>query len=1248
MNRNFVKISVSIVVLVLVLACCLTGCKVNDVAADLGTTKDEIAANKADAGKALEAATKALEEKIAANKTDCADEIAAVNAALEAAKKSDEDLADAIAAAEKALGAAIDAVQADLEAAKVALSNKIAANEESFNSEIAALSAAIQNAQLAYEAANAELSVAVVAYMDECVALLEEAIEAVAADVAALTKELNAAVKSLKTDMAAGNKSVVESINAVSKAVTEAEAKAATADAELKVVLEQVVANASKVLMEAIDYVRVELDALEVSVDEADAAIYAAIEAVKTDLQGKIDTLDAAIDSVELNSNQAEADLAAEIAKLQAAIGAINADTTVAEQIAAIEADIDTLYAVIATYQETTEEVVKAWHEIFATYQIWNEVKGSYGDIYVLDAEGNKVAVNVDTEYASAQVRLYRALNAEDVAAVKADFFAVIRNVKSDALDTLNTIYAYLNAAAAGLDADQIDIAGVREDIDAAAELLAEFDSAKIIVDGKVVDLDALYAIVWDNYNECRVDVVKTYLAAAEFAATDARDASGLAAVRENLALAIAEIDALAADEEEVADLVEEYNAIRILTAKILARFASVAVADATVDTWFDAADDLIASVKTAIDALAADVDHPVDTAEVVELYNNVRIAKLAKINLWIDIDLEAADMDALAEVKDHLDALKADIDALAAEINVDALYESYNATVDAYYSKLVLFIAADLTADMNEYNDNLAAIYAEIKNETTNMADIRAAYVAFLDNRDYVKAFQTNSESEVLVALTAAEEAFVKTEALKAALIEGLEAADEVATILESEEFDEITGTKNEFEVIKSYRGASAEWVASLDEFYANFTDNDANKATYNEIKALIEEAKFTEINTEFETAIADLIEAADAVTKAIKDFQAAVEADGIQFSTVEAVEAAWDAVWTWMGLATDEDGVAFIIDWRSEGELAHEDLVDIVNAIDTQYKTFVEAAKADWTACNTDAYKALTVENVKYYTTDLEAVRAWFTTYGVITADYAEEHDIMGVGTDADEADLAALEARLADAKVEREELIADLAAQAAALQERIDNLGNITTDSKATVVALRADYDAWVKACETADKEVEQNEENGTVVNADALVAAEAKLEQLRQLGTDIATSIIDLRVPELDMDTPVLYFANDEAQEAYAEQVAAIEAKLEQYFELNDGNRDNFSAEALKKVADCKLYAVKYEALVAVYEAYNTVDATAAESVKGELVNYLNKASAQIDSYDSSNANAAAIIRSIGNGALAQFEAIAAKA
>lgn len=1093
MNRKFLKISVSIVALLLALAFCMTGCKADDVAKDLENVKTDVSDNKTGAAKALEDAVKALEAKISANEANCAAEIADLAEAM----KSVANKAD-LAKAEKTLNDAVEMLRADLEEAKKALDEKITNNDTKVSEEIARLDKAIKEALAACDAADLASLVALGSRIDECEKTLKAAIEALSADLEELAAYVKNAEKTLADSIADGNKNLTKEVSALQTAVQVAVANSDSADAALKAELEQAIADATKTIVDAVDI-------------------------IKADLQGKIDAL-------EEKAGTADAD----VAYLKDALGKLvvekDENGVIINDVAS---QLEKLNDALANYKTATEAVVEAWHAIKVTYQLWNECAVSYGKMYIVNEAGDKVDVDLEKEYNSTQVRLYRALSVEEVEEIKNEFFAIIESVKSDAIDSLKIIYNYLLAAEAELGKDTPDLDDVKANLDHAkngvpyeagvrpAEYgLVDFEEAKLIVAGDVVDLNAMYNKLIAQYNEYRAGVIMSNLNAAN----------------------------------------DGINAA---------------------ETLDDLTDD-----KALLDAQAS------------------AIAELAK---------------------DGYDV---------AELNA-----KYNEVLNAYGAKYVDIYAASLTERMNAYIDNLGAIYAEVGKEANAIEAIRDDYAAFVDNRDYAEALR-REDSAALTALFAAEEKFVTVEEQFAELAELVESGKAVAAILDSEEFAEVTGTYSEFLVIKKYREAAAEWTGKLDAFCESFTANDANNAAKAEILKVIDGERFDTINNAFEASIAELIEAADAVVNAVNALRAEVE-NGYKLTTAEAIDAAWDAVWTWMGLATDEDGVAFIIEWKSEGAYTHENLVSDVNAIDKEYKAYLANAQQDWA----DAYvnenvNEITAETLTVYEDRLVAVRAWFNKYGVVTSAYVTEHELGNIGTAEVETQIAALETALAT-------LIENAANEAKALQDRIDNLGTITTDSEDTVKALRADYDAWIEKY-GIEVDNSRNAELGLTVNVAELLAAETKLAELAKLVAEIKGLIATLEIPELGEDVAAPYFVNANAKDAYVANVALIAAKLAEFKNANGNDyRGSFTEAELKKVDDAKLVVDKYTALVKVYEAYTTVMADVTdENIIAEMNNYCNKVRTQVDAYDSTTKNASAVILSIGNGALAQFQDIAA--
>ncbi len=1302
MNRNFAKISVAIVALMLVLAFCMTGCKVNDVAADLDNTKNEVSANKTDAAKALEAAVKALEAKIAANEADCAAEIAALNAAIEAVKEAGEATDADLAAAEATLAAAIDAVRESLNKTKAELSDKITANDTKINAEVAALNAAIANAEAALKAAGEADKAALETAIAEAKAELEAALAALKADVEKLTAYVDEAVAALQADIAAGDKELTSAIVELKNALALASVEAADADAALKAELEQAISEAVKAVIDVVEIADAALQA-QVEVNAADiAAANAALEAAKialedahatdkAELEGKITnletTLSAEIEEVK-NTLQAQIDANADdiktatealeaakvalgtehatdkkeledkisslekaiydkidevkaeledkieslggilgelgdnttiigkIAEINAAIDALGAtDAAVAETILAIEADIDALYAVIAEYRETTEEVVKAWHEILATYNNWVKVSVAYG---VTDAD----MLAVEEAYASAQVRLYRALNSDDVVAIKDAFFTVIESVKSGELEALYEIYNNLVAAENGLGAGE-ELEVIREALDAARVGLDARTEAKLIVDGKVVDLYDKYAAACAVYTEQRIAALTAEYEAIVNNINEAKEYGDVEAIDKLIAEFKAAVDAADAEtdagipvaDEVIATLNDYHVDLLMRTADKYLEISAVLVDNATVETI----DEVAATVKTALDKMEQD-RLPAMAALGIDVYGlgtKVVATRVSVVSKYIELagaGVAAAEkLEDLADDWAIIETVNVEIEALVAlSIDATAVAEARDALVSAYFAKYVDIYAANLTAEMNAYIDNLGAIFAEVTEGTTNIADIRADYFAFVDNRDYAEALRSNSEA--VAALVAAEAAFVKVEEQYATLTVLVDEAEDIAAILDNEVFEKFEGTNVEYTVIRDYRTAATAWVEALDELYADFT-TETNAETYTAIRALIDEAKFDEIKTAFEAAVQTLVNIAKELIEKIDEIKTDVETNGQRFDAIVHIEEAWEAFRAWEQNATDADGVGFIISYVSEEKYTNENLNTVLVNIQTAYEAYVEVARIEWADRYVGTHQQALVEGTATltYKDDLSAVREWFEEFGIVDAEFVAKHGLGNIGTAEVEAKLAEREAELEVLKAEREALVADLKAQGAAIQAEIDALDLITTDSAAQLKAIRDAYVAWVAACV-------ENEVVLADLDLTKLAAAEATLENLYQQVADIKALIEALVIPTLGTDPAAPYFADVAAKDAYVAEVEAIKAALAVFEAANDGYRNCFEDDELAKVeaANPDLYVSKYEAALNVYNTYLEACATVQDAaILAKMAEYLEQARAEID-------------------------------
>ncbi len=1225
MNRNFAKISVAIVALMLVLAFCLTACKADDVAADLDTTKNEVSANKADAAKALEDAVKALEAKIAANEADCAAEIAAVSAAIKAAKDAGAVTDANLESAEKALNAAIAAVKESLDATKTELSNKITANDAKINAEVAALNKAIANAEAALKAADTADKAALEASLAAAKAELDAAIKTLSADIAKLTAYVNDAVAALEADIAAGKKDLTSAVAELTKALDVAAVQTKEADAALKAELEQAIVNATQAIIEVVELADENLQK-QLDADKAD------LKATQDDLNTTKDLLNTleneTLKAIETAYQNADAELAGKIAGLKGELDAAN--TALGNRITALE-------NVLNGYNAATEAIDVAWKDICAAYDSWKILSETHG----ADAKTNDT---VDKAYELSQIRLGRALTVADVDAAKDEFLAAVAKAQQEVptLQNLEEVYNNLVAAenAADLVAERTAILAAKAGLDGVANV-------ELVVDGKVVDLAEKYAAACVAYNEERVALVEADIAAAQ-ADIDVADAyADITPIETNInkiKTAVNDLvndtdipvetdttDALSADHvdllKDVAGAWIEIIAADITNGNlsITSRFTqanrkiqAASEAGADVTALEERVDEVKAARASAYIALAKTaINDATDVAALKAAMANIE-TNLADAKKDILAVSESAATTAKAEYIAAQQAKIAKMEAVAiAALEAATTLEAVEA-VEEYIDEIEAAIAEldedeDIDVDTAEFEDtceNLAVLVAEkilgfAKAELENAANAEAVEAVAATLAEAKARLDVLAASEKVEELT---ETYDHLTSVIALVAEG----EEVAAIIAGLDATTLAGVKTEYNTINEYKTAYDAFVAKLNELYVGFEST----AGYDAIEAVANKVGFEEINTAFEAKIADLAELANDLINKIKAINAKVNQDGYNFAMITDIEAAWEAFHTWEQNATDADGVGFIIEYVSEGAYTNENLNTILVQIQADYDAYVKDAQEAWTACNTDYYKSLTVENIEWDETALELVKVWFETYGTNAADY----EIEGVGTLNDYNVFEALNAALDAAKAEREALVKKLAADAAALQERIDNLGFITTGSAADVKDLRDDVNAWKD--EVAENAIDFVAEYGEAVDIDEakLVEAEAKLVDLDNQITNIQGLIADLTIPTIGTDPAAPYFADDTAKDAYIAEVKAITDALAKFAEDNDGYRNCFTDAELAKVeeANPELFVAKYEAALEVYNEYKVAyDSVDNDEARASLDKYLEEAREEID-------------------------------
>ena len=437
MKRNI--FSVLLVCLMIVSICVLSGCKVDELEAQVNENASAAEGAVSDAISKAEGEVKAAAKEAAAN--------------LAAAQEELEKLiADGAAADADALEAAVEnfnAAIADVEAAMAAAEEAAKDNNDAVAAELAALKAelttAVEDASKAVAGTAAQELAAVKA---ELLAAIAESDKDSAANISAAVAT---AVENLTSLIATVQKTDMDYADALKKelddkftAVAEDVAKTAAADLEA----------ATALLKDLI----------------AEKADTTTLDAAAAELQGEIDAL---VDVLESLTGDKYADLA-EIGNLKAYIAA---------EIASAKAVSDAAYIVIADWNAASDALVAAVEALGTKYYAINR------DLYYA-----KQLVEIDVAYDTALVALSRVIVKDDVAGVLADAVAALEAVDTKA----EVIYAVLTVYGTTVDEVVRNDAWNKAITDAEALLAAETDADVIASLAEVQDLATAFRNRYD------------------------------------------------------------------------------------------------------------------------------------------------------------------------------------------------------------------------------------------------------------------------------------------------------------------------------------------------------------------------------------------------------------------------------------------------------------------------------------------------------------------------------------------------------------------------------------------------------------------------------------------------------------------------------------------------------------------------------------------------------------------------------
>ncbi len=801
-----------------------------DAVAKLDFKDSEFAANISDINGRINAAEKLID----GNKTELANaieiaktvmqsKIDALKDTLDAEVKTLEDADTELAAQIKKVSELLDATKAAYSAADIALEGKLTEAVEAINkainklnervdTEVAELNEAIANGDKDLAASIADLKTALDAAIGayeaadiEVNGRLDAAIETINDTIENLETTLNNAVADLKANTEEDAKLATQ-IGNVNDALKTVEDAYIAADVEIGKKLDAAVAAINAAIDSLTSKVNTEVKNLTAKIESGEADLTTAIGGVQNALNNAISAYKAAdetlkgeltsyIDGLVADLNTAVGNLRddlnaeielhkgtiADVTTLQELLNGIPAADGAPATVGALEKIEDALTRISAietqlnTYKATTEEAVIAWKQIYKINKLWVKCAANYGD--VLDEEGNAIPVEevLAAAYSEAQLRLSRALNSADVEAAKDRFFKFIESVETENINELKTAYTLLLGVKAELEAAEPNITEIIEDLAAAKTVLDPKYTAQanLIVDGEVVDLNALYADLFDAYVAERTSVIVEELNAASAAMSAARQPADLEAVKERLDAANVWLAAFAdASSAKVDELVARYNAIAQNTVKLAITFVNVSVKNAEsiadIQAW-NATIDQIVNIIADIDANTIIEDVVIEelSAGVVDVKKAMAEKTIAYINEAID----AADADAL--IAEGEGSIYADITTIETYINgkiagdatliaeIDALKTKRASTLVAIIDTMVgesdLTTLLDSTSTVNKYLDTDAALVIE-KAAEADKAELTAALEAVKTKKvnavvAFINANIAGADIEALIA---------------------------------------------------------------------------------------------------------------------------------------------------------------------------------------------------------------------------------------------------------------------------------------------------------------------------------------------------------------------------------------------------------------------------------------------------------------------------------------------------------------
>ena len=504
--------------------------------------------------------------------------------------------------------------------------------------------------------------------------------------------------------------------------------------------------------------------------------------------------------------------------------------------------------------------------------------------------------------------------------------------------------------------------------------------------------------------------------------------------------------------------------------------------------------------------------------------------------------------------------------DRIAVIADYDAYLAEYNRLEQIHGGKNIKKAMDALLADLITLDDEAA------------LADLRTRFDAW-------DAYGTNDVADV----PGFADTYAKFVAAEARLAD-LKIADTEADAINSEilalEQNILLngGTKTNRDALEALKAKVATWTSTY--FSGDYADEiAANTVNY----TMVDHGYLASVETKYNEIVADFL-------KAAQDFIDALNAvpTPVNILSGPAIQNMLEAYEVWVA-----ESKLGNFDYDLTGGKTPADYVEILQQLEAEYDLIVMKALAAWTP----AYAGIDGIVVDIYNTaEIEAMRAWYETYGVkdggefvFESGYILSDDVTVTKADYDAfVALETAQKALVDAKI----------AETQAVIDAIAAIGVVSTNKADAIADARAAYEAWLAGTNVADIDgftaadasryaIDLMDMTYEISNYATLVAAETTL-------ADLINEINAIHALIAALDDKVSYtdFADDADRAAYEIALNDINAAIATFIVNNNGDlEDNITAAETAKLEAGVLAMAKYDSVANMTAAYAAISVDA---------------------------------------------------